>query len=245
MRLHNLLAKRFPGVSKKRIKQSIDAGCCRVNGRTERFASRILASRDKVDFFLQREKVLEAPRILLDDDHIRVIDKPSGLACEGEGLVHRLDKETSGVLILAKTPLAKDALEHQFRARTIEKTYIALVEGEFPYTTLRLHSRIGVRCRYDGGVIMGEKAQGKEAVMEITRLRKGTRSLLACRPVTGRTHQIRVQLAAKGFPIVGDPIYGTKDPEMDRLQLHALTITFHHPVTQERLTIRAEPCPVI
>jgi 23S rRNA pseudouridine1911/1915/1917 synthase len=157
------------------------------------------------------------------------------------GIVHRLDRDTSGIILVAKNDAAHNALARQLKERTIEKVYIALVEG----TPKPAEGAIDAPIARDRAQRqrMAVASGGREAVTGyrvIERFRGY--SLLEARPKTGRTHQIRVHLAAIGHPIVGDRVYGKRSPLVDRQFLHALRITFDHPRTHARTTLEA-PLP--
>ena len=230
--------------------------------------------------------------ILYEDDELLAIDKPPGLVVHpapghpsgtlvnallhyvrdlagigGElrpGIVHRLDRDTSGVLLVAKTDRAHQMLSRQMRRRTLRKEYLAVVAGVPRVRKGEVALAIG-RDPRDRKRMKAFRATGDEAPA-------GTRTartlyeierewpplgvaLLRCRLVTGRTHQIRVHLAAAGLPIVGDPVYGrarfpkVRDAELaaaltgfPRQALHAERVEFHHPATQELVEIVA-PVP--
>lgn len=203
--------------------------------------------------------------VLFEDDHITVIDKPAGLLVQataherrrcvaaallaryGEvpslggperaGIVHRLDREASGVMVCGRTLAALKNLAGQFRRREVEKEYWALVVGEVQPDRFVVRGRIALRRREYRARVVGRG--GKEAITEIeVRRRWKARTWLRVRAVTGRPHQIRVHLAHLGHPIVGDAAYGTGG----RLALHAERLRFRHPVTGRSLEFRA-PVP--
>ncbi|MSP82801.1 MAG: RluA family pseudouridine synthase [Alphaproteobacteria bacterium] len=210
--------------------------------------------------------------IVHEDAHLIVVDKPAGLVvhpapgnrsgtlvnalmahCAGElagiggverpGIVHRLDKDTSGLIVAAKTDHAHQSLVRQFAARTIDRTYTAVVWGVLRPSSGMIEGAIG-RSHHDRKRMAVVRHGGKAALTRYTVIRDlgGVASVVACRLETGRTHQIRVHLAAKGHPLVGDPLYGrrraTKLPESTRTvvanfrrqALHAGVLGFHHPV---------------
>lgn len=218
--------------------------------------------------------------ILFEDDSLIVIDKPPGLvvnrsdtsgeetvqewaedkfeSCiERAGIVHRLDKETSGCLIVAKTEQAFLELQRQFKAREVRKEYIALVHGRVEPHDGTINVPLA-RSRYDRqkfAVTPGGRIS--ETRYEVERVFKGQSlqglslsvfSLLRLYPKTGRTHQIRVHLKYFGYPIVADETYAGEDRAREdrtwcpRLFLHAEKISFTHPVTKQRVTIEA-PMP--
>ena len=159
------------------------------------------------------------------------------------GVVHRLDKDTSGVIVLARTPEALRALQRQFRRRTVYKRYLALVEGVPGSPGGIIEAPIGrdPKNRKRMSVVKG----GREAVSRYDVLEDlGSNALVAVEPGTGRTHQIRVHLAWLGNPIVGDRLYGYRKQRigLKRLFLHAAELHVDSPSTGERLEFRA-PLP--
>jgi 23S rRNA pseudouridine1911/1915/1917 synthase len=176
------------------------------------------------------------------------------------GIVHRLDKETSGIILVAKTDAAHARLGEAFRQRTVNKTYIALVQGSFETTSGRIELAIGrdplkrVRMAAEQKTWRGAKiSNAREARTDWrTLLRIDATTLLEVQLHTGRTHQIRVHFSALKHPVVGDTLYGaaaqlpagnTALPPLGRNFLHAAKIAFSHPRTGERMEIRA-PLPV-
>ena len=213
--------------------------------------------------------------ILFEDAHLLVIDKPAGMVVHpapghsrgtlvnallhhthlegGEavrpGIVHRLDKDTSGVMVVAKTPETHEKLVAMFQAHDLERIYRAICVGTPPdaitYDTFH-HRHPTDRKRFTCRV-----AYGRRAVTHVRTLARGRGvSLVACRLETGRTHQIRVHLAEHGFPLLGDPVYGgsVADPlvrkvgaELGRQALHAGVLGFRHPITGEPLRFETPP----
>lgn len=198
-------------------------------------------------------------QVLFEDEDLLAVEKPEGLAAVPGGtkgslsllgllqdackrklyVVHRLDKEASGVIVFSKNSAAHRCLNLQFAARTVEKTYIALVHG-------RIRDREGVVDRplrqCGSGRVAVDREQGKASLTRFTVLKKYSRfTLLEVHPLTGRRHQIRVHLYDIGHPIVGDPLYGDRELQQGfpRLMLHARSITFQlpsgRPVTIESL----------
>lgn len=214
--------------------------------------------------------------VLYEDNHCLVINKPAGLLAQGDatgeptaldqaraylkkryakpgnvfvGLVHRLDRPVSGVFLLARTSKAAARLSEQFRDGTVEKTYWAIAEGT---------------CREDAGewtdtirkdasqnrvdVVNPGTRDGREARVSFRVLgRDSGRTMLELRPLTGRSHQLRVQLASRGLPIVGDRKYGAKSTLLaldgrPRIALHAHRLAFVHPTRREVISVDA-PVP--
>lgn len=152
------------------------------------------------------------------------------------GIVHRLDKDTSGVLAIARTESVYDNLKEQFKERKVEKAYLALVEGGFEEGGGMIDAPIG-RSSKDK-TKMTVKLGGKESQTEFRVLEAfEDSSLLEVKPRTGRTHQIRVHMDYIGHRIVGDSYYGGRDCE--RLMLHSKSLTFEHPETGEEVTLEA------
>lgn len=207
--------------------------------------------------------------IIHEDDHIVVVNKPAGLVVHPAvghtrgtlvhgllhgralatgsdpsrpGIAHRLDKDTSGVLVVAKSEQAYGSLVDQFRTRTVGKTYLALVHGAFVETEGRIEAPIGRHPRHPQAQSIRDVG-GKDALTDFDVL--GTfedRTLLAVYPKTGRTHQIRVHFMAIGHPVVGDVLYGRRD-DAAGLMLHAWQLELDHPSTGGRMAFTAPPPP--
>ncbi len=156
------------------------------------------------------------------------------------GIVHRLDKDTSGLLLVAKNDASQLALSEQLSERSMEKHYRALVEGNIREDSGRIEAAIA-RSKKDRKK-MAVDEEGREAITEWTVLERGRGvTLLDVHILTGRTHQIRVHTKHIGHPVCGDPIYGSpKGAKVPRLMLHAYSLSFTHPTTGERLTFTAE-----
>jgi 23S rRNA pseudouridine1911/1915/1917 synthase len=198
--------------------------------------------------------------IVYEDNDLLVVDKPAGLAvhpapghsshtlvnavlnylpglAENDasprpGIVHRLDKDTSGLILVAKNRLAHENLSDQFKSRSVSKSYIVLVRGKLTPESGIIEAEIGrdPRNRKRMAVVSrGRQARTKYRVIKYL----GKYTLLEISPETGRTHQIRVHLAAIGFPVVGDPVYGVTSPHLSRQFLHASKIGFRLPSTNE------------
>jgi len=168
---------------------------------------------------------------------------PDDTGPQRPGIVHRLDKDTSGLLIVAKTPGALAHLAQQFQTHTIIKCYLALVEGHLPAAEGAIDAPIG-RHRQHRQRMTITAQHGRQAHTLFWVERSFSRfSLLRLQIITGRTHQIRVHLAAIGHPVAGDPIYGhNQQPEPPRLFLHAAELHFTHPLTNQEMAFTA-PLP--
>jgi 23S rRNA pseudouridine1911/1915/1917 synthase len=208
--------------------------------------------------------------IVFVDAHVVVVRKPPGISTipfdEGEkgtldelvkkklgvrslGVVHRIDKETSGLLVFTKTWLAKQSLSSQFRAHTVERKYLAIAHGDVKKQKIVSHivADRGDRLR---GSTRGKERGGQIAITHIEPLehfREGESraTLVACTLETGRTHQIRIHLAENGHPILGERVYirNFRDPQIPapRVMLHAAVLGFVHPKTELRVKWEEDP----
>ena len=224
--------------------------------------------------------------VVFEDDHLIVIDKPAGLVVHpapgnpdgtlvnalishcGDslagiggvrrpGIVHRLDKDTSGLMVAAKTSPVHEALVTQFTERTIERSYAAFVWGEIRPAVGQISGNIG-RSNRDRKKMAVVRTGGRPALTRYRTLESfgGGAALLECRLATGRTHQIRVHLSYQGHPVIGDPVYGggatrarqsVLPPEalavvagLQRQALHARRLGFQHPGTGEDLLFESD-----
>ena len=161
---------------------------------------------------------------------------------ERPGIVHRLDRDTSGLLVVARSGEAHERLRNLVRGRALERTYLALVRGRPRSWRGRIEAPIG-RDRTDPTRRSLDTERPREATthFEVQEL-LGRHALLRVRLETGRTHQIRVHLAAIELPVVGDAVYGVPEPELGRQFLHASNLAFTHPFTDERIEV-ASPLP--
>ena len=157
------------------------------------------------------------------------------------GVVHGLDQPVSGVVLFARTSKGASRLSEQFRLRTVEKTYHALVEGNVSPASGILQDRL-VKDRSRNVVTVADEDDddGQDCVLAYRRLKKvGRLTLVEIRPKTGRSHQIRVQLSSHGWPIVGDKKYGSRMHVDGFIGLHAASLTFQHPTSKEPITVSA------
>lgn len=154
--------------------------------------------------------------------------------------VHRLDEETSGLMMIARTEAAQDALKARLEEHAVERVYLALVEGNYPAGPAREIRTTIVRDRGDG--LRGSGPGGKPAVTWIEGIeRAGKHSLVRARLETGRTHQVRIHLAELGHPVLGDPVYANRSVQRmsPRLALHATRLSLVHPFTMATLAFDA------
>lgn len=209
--------------------------------------------------------------VLYEDNHLLVVNKPAGVLSMGDstgdttvaemaadylkhkyskpgnvfvGVVHRLDRPVSGVLILARTSKAASRLSDQFRTGTVQKTYRAIVEGKPKLANATLTDFLLKDQKTNTvSVVAGSQSGGKKSILsyEARSTAKG-KSSLDVFPKTGRSHQIRVQLANMGHPIVGDTRYGSTAKTGGRIMLHAASIQIQHPTLKNAITFDA-PLP--
>lgn len=222
---------------------------------------------------------LEPLTVVFADEHLIVVDKPAGwlphpaprseapsvaeelrrlygplptpFGTERGGIVHRLDRETSGLMVAGRTAEVMHALKDQFRERTVEKLYAAFVAGRPTSDRFHVEGPLGAVPGKHDRQQLNPPGPGKESETEFEVVeRYPAHALVHCRPRTGRRHQIRVHLAARGLPVVGDALYGTRTaaslprdcPAPRRHALHAGGLGFLHPHTSERVSFRA-PLP--
>ena len=219
--------------------------------------------------------------IVFEDEHLLVVDKPAGLVVhpaagnfEGTlvnallhhcgpslsgiggvarpGIVHRIDKDTSGLLVVAKTDVAHEGLSKQFAAHSIDRRYLAIVNGLPKQAEGVVDAPLARSATNRKKIAIVENGRGKRAVTHwkrLTLLREA--ALVECRLETGRTHQVRVHMASIGHALLGDPVYGRsgkthskllKDLQFQRQALHAAELGFTHPVTKRRLSF-SSPMP--
>jgi 23S rRNA pseudouridine1911/1915/1917 synthase len=260
----------YPDASGVSRKDWLARGRVTVNGAVVRDGRTVVADADRIGLGSETVARVTLPsplRLVHEDDHLLVIEKPADLltiATDKEQdrtayrmvygylaskrpparplIVHRLDRQTSGLLLLAKSVAAKRALQQQFAARSVAREYVAVVEGRVSSDAGTLEDRI-----VQSSALKVRRASASEegARVAVTRYRVRDRgaatTLLDVSLGTGRRHQIRVQLAAIGHPVVGDRTYHAKTDPVRRLCLHATALGFVHPGTGK--PVRYE-CPV-
>ena len=219
--------------------------------------------------------------IVFEDDHLLVVDKPAGLVvhpaagnldgtlvnallhhCAGKlsgiggvarpGIVHRIDKDTSGLLVVAKTDVAHEGLAKQFAAHSVDRRYLAIVSGMPVASQGSVDAPLARSAANRKKIAVVEGNRGKRAVTHWKRLEAlKDAALVECRLETGRTHQVRVHMASLRHPLLGDPVYGRsgkthgkllKELGFHRQALHAAELGFTHPVTKHRLSF-SSPMP--
>jgi 23S rRNA pseudouridine1911/1915/1917 synthase len=263
------LEESFADSSRTTLRQMLQHGRVRVNGEIEKNAKRLLHSGDLLDVSGRGTQELLDPSLTLlhEDDDLIVIVKPAGLltvASPGEKeetaqaylneylqarrqrnriqVVHRLDRDTSGVLVFPKTFYAKEKLKEQFADHDVHRLYIAVVEGTLspPAGTFRSNLVEGKDLRMRS---VNAASGGVLAVTHYKTIRTSAAySLLEVRLETGKRNQIRVHLAESGHPVIGDTMYGTGSDPIGRLGLHARELGFRHPKDDRPLRFEA-PLP--
>jgi len=222
--------------------------------------------------------------IVFEDDHLLVVDKPAGMVvhpaagnfdgtlvnallhhCAGRlsgiggvarpGIVHRIDKDTSGLLVVAKTDVAHEGLAAQFAKHSIDRRYLAITSGVPIPVSGKVDAPLARSAANRKKIAIVPEGRGKRAVTHyriVTPLKDA--ALVECRLETGRTHQVRVHMASIGHPLLGDPVYGRTRPahreilkrlDFHRQALHAAALGFIHPVSKENLSFQsALPCDI-
>jgi len=267
MRLDQALARLMPAHSRSRLKAWIDAGRVEVDGavapprRKLAGGERIVVEPDDAGVEVDDAPQAIALAIVHEDAATIVVDKPAGLVVHPgagnrdgtllnallhrypelagvarAGIVHRLDKDTSGLMVVARTPEAQTDLVRQLAARGVEREYLAVARGDVAKAAT-VDAPIGRHPVHRTSMAVVER--GKEARTHVAPVERfGVATLVRCKLETGRTHQIRVHLAAIGHPLVGDPVYGTRKaapgvPAFARQALHAEKLGFADPATRK------------
>ena len=266
MRFDQALARLVPEHSRSRLKDWIDSGRVTLDGSPTEGKRRVVGGeRIVIEAIVEAATTADAAEaislaIVHEDDDLIVIDKPPGLVVHPgsgnrsgtllnallhhaptvatlprAGIVHRLDKDTSGLLVVARNAIAQTNLVRQLQARSVKREYAAIVHGDIARDTT-IDAPIGrhPRMRTTMAVVAGGKpARTRVAPIE----RFGIATHIRCALETGRTHQIRVHLAAIEHPLIGDQTYGRRDatlPPFARQALHAITLALDHPRTKRR-----------
>jgi len=243
--------------SVKAIKRAIDGRACMVNGKAEWFSTYPVRRGDRIELDLTSCYAERKPLLVLyEDEQLLVVDKPSGMVSDdrdvsrllpGNVLVNRLDKGTSGVLLLARSPQVKEQMKELFLKLLVRKSYLAVVDGAVTEEGGEIDNFLGAKPQLIGGqTVYGRMKNGRRAITRWTCIgRNRNASLVSCQPITGRTHQLRVHFSEMGHPILGDTQYGKQFVcgfVPPRLLLHSQSIAFPHPVTGHEVAVSA-PLP--
>ena len=268
MRLDQYVAQYWPEYSRSVWQKYISAGYVRVNDTIITSTKHELGEDDEVTIHIPEEPDYSASElpVIYEDEHVLVLNKPAGVLthAKGEiteeftvadfvrlrmtekdttnrpGIVHRLDRDTSGVIICAKDNETKSKLQKQFQERKAHKTYLAIVRGTPKKLAATLDLPIERNPKKPSTHRVG--VNGKSAVTRYEVLgTNSTYSVVRLHPETGRTHQLRVHMAYIGTPIVGDRLYGTKKSPIDRLCLHAEQLEITIPVSRRETFAAAPP----
>ena len=286
-RLDRALADAVPTLSRERLKALIRSGSVETDGKALRDPAVKVRGEEAFRVAVPEpapahNEAQDIPlKIVFEDQHLLVIDKPAGLVvhpaagnvdgtlvnallhhCHGSlsgiggvarpGIVHRIDKDTSGLLVVAKTDVAHEGLAKQFAAHSIDRRYLAIVSGVPMASQGTVDAPLARSSSNRKKIIVVEAGRGKRAVTHWKRLNVLRESaLVECRLETGRTHQVRVHMASIGHPLLGDPVYGRsgkvhgkllKELGFSRQALHAAELGFTHPVSKHGLSF-SSPMP--
>ena len=258
-RLDHLLVEKFPDYNRSTLQTFIKSGFVTVDGKLAKKPNEKFEKSAEIILKVPKNSVLKTsatPEVIFEDENVKALNKPAGLLSMSKGeycpeptledfglLVHRLDRDTSGVVILAKTESTQKFLRNQFQSRKAHKVYYAVVVGRPKLDEAKIDLPLARNLKRP--TTFKVDPNGKPAVTFYKVLKSsGDLSLLELRPVTGRTHQLRVHLAYLGTPILGDRVYGKSSDSASRLFLHAasLEITIPGPTGGVRKTFVA-PVP--
>jgi len=232
-RLDLVTVERFPEYNRSSLQSFIRHGFVTVNGQLAQKANEKISTDAKIELNVPaRFDQLPQLPVIYEDDYVLVLNKPSGLLSMAKGeycpeptledyglLVHRLDRDTSGVVILAKDPNTQKTLRRQFQDRKAHKTYLAVVDGTPKLPEAMIDLPISRNLKSPTTFQVDQNGKPSQTYYKVLETQNG-KSLLELKPTTGRTHQLRVHLRYLNTPILGDPVYG--DPKSaPRLMLHA------------------------
>lgn len=247
-RLDHYLVKNYPDINRSNIQKFIKAGLATVNDKIVTKPNYQITEQDKITFTPPEIKAKNLPNLetIYEDENVLVVNKPAGLLSMSKGeynpeptledyglLVHRLDRDTSGVVILAKNEPTQKLLRKQFQDRKAHKTYLAVVAGHPENDEANIDLPIARNYKHPTTFLV--QAGGKESQTYYKVLEKSEHySLLELKPTTGRTHQLRVHLKYIGTPILGDRVYGDES-SASRLMLHAKELEITIPDGQRKV----------
>ncbi|QIK95871.1 RluA family pseudouridine synthase [Sphingomonas sp. HDW15A] len=283
-RLDRALADAVPSLSRERLKALVKSGALTREGKAFRDPALKVSGDEAFNLAVPEpepahNEAQDIPlKIVFEDEHLLVIDKPAGLVvhpaagnrdgtlvnallhhCAGQlsgiggvarpGIVHRIDKDTSGLLVVAKTDTAHEGLARQFAAHSIGRRYLAIVRGVPTSAGGTIDASLARSSQNRKKIAIVPEGRGKRAVTHWKLLRALKQAaLVECRLETGRTHQVRVHMASIGHPLLGDPVYGSGKSghrellnalDFRRQALHAEGLEFTHPVTKVRLSFES------
>jgi len=258
-------------ISRSKIQKLIEEDKVLVNGKSTGANYKVklndeIEVNDNLDFSINIEKEDMPIDIVYEDEYLLVINKKSGMVVhpapghytgtlvnallykfdlEGDsirpGIVHRLDKDTSGLMLVAKTEKIHDILATMIKEKKVKRCYLALVDGLINHETGTIDAPIG-RDIYDRQKMAVTDINSKDAVTHFKVLKKyDDKTLVECILETGRTHQIRVHMKYINHPVVNDPIYNKKKGDEFGQMLHSKSIEFIHPITKEQLSFEVDP----
>lgn len=266
-RLDKKLVEKYPDYNRNTLQTFIKSGYVKVNGKVALKPNTEIEEGDEIELNLPKELTNEnirkqavekmRPETIYEDENVLVLNKPSGLLSMSKGeycaeptledyglLVHRLDRDTSGVVILGKNEEAQKMLRKQFQDRKAHKTYVAIVEGRPKLDEAMIDLPMSRNIKHPTTFTIDPNGKPAQTYYKVLKS-NGKYSLLELKPTTGRTHQLRVHLKYLGTPILGDRVYGTAKPDTDmRLYLHARALEITIPGTPENKRMAFEaPIP--
>lgn len=253
VRLDVLMGEYFKSYNRSSLQKFIEFGFVTVDGKLAKKPNEKYERGIKIDLkipdTMKNSDLI--PDVIYENKDVVVVDKPAGLlsmpraqycpekTLENYGLlVHRLDRDTSGVVILAKTPDVQDFLKKQFQARTTHKTYYAIVSGRPKLDEAKIDLPIARDLKRPTTFRVDPNGKASETYYKVIKS-DGRHTLVELKPVTGRTHQLRVHMKYLGCPMLGDPLYG--EEKADRLYLHAGQLEITLPSGERRTFVAKIP----
>ncbi len=258
-------------LSRSKVQKLVKAGKVKVNGEKVSnhylvSLDETIEVLDDLDFEMKLEKENLPLNIVYEDDYLLIVNKESGMVVHPApgnyahtlvnallyrfslsndalrpGIVHRIDKDTSGLLIVAKDDKTHEMLSEMIKKKEVERIYYALVDGVIPNDSGTIDAPIG-RDPNNRQKMTVTDVNAKDAVTHFQVLKRfAHHTLIACKLETGRTHQIRVHMAYIGYPITNDPVYNRHKATSFGQMLHSWKLVFTHPITKKRLSFEVEP----
>lgn len=235
-RLDHLLVEKFPEYNRSTLQTFIKSGFVKVNDEVAEKPNQKFEKDIKIELKVPEDKKeVKKLKIIFEDENVLVVEKPAGLLSMAKGeycpestledfglLVHRLDRDTSGIVILAKNEKTQKMLRKQFQNRTTHKTYFAIVEGRPKLDEAMIDLPIARNLKHPTTFQVDPKGKPAKTYYKVKKSNENF-SLLELKPESGRTHQLRVHLKYLGTPIFGDPVYGS-GKKASRLFLHATSL---------------------